>query len=306
MPSKSVADILTDFRLRRQRRQFENERRIKENPTAARMEQQKRAFLADKLALMLEGADTAELDAKIEALEREQRAVIEAEVSLLPVLCPLCGDEGVVDGKYCNCLLDELYRSLYGALPTQSCPSFDSFDETLFDNATPLASNKTQRELMLLIRNICQNYIRDFPNTGKPNLLLSGNAGLGKSWMLGCMARAARERGIDVLYIRAADLFQTFFAHRLGEEIPLSFLMRAGLVLIDDLGTEPMTQNVTVEYLFDLLNHRIEDKKHTVVATNLRRPSDFAQRYDERISSRLRARDQWGLVLFEGKDVRLR
>ena len=84
--------------------------------------------------------------------------------------------------------------------------------------------------------------------------------------------------------IRAGELFGAFFRHRMGEEMPLSFLQDAQLLLIDDLGTEPMTQNVTTEYLFDLLNRRIEAGRHTAVATNV---EDLQARYGERISSRL-------------------
>lgn len=310
MPSRSVADIFADFRLARQNRQFANEQRIKENPKAARIEQQKRVFLADKMALLLEGKDTAELDEKTAALENELQSVIEAEVALLPVFCTICGDKGITThGTYCKCFLDELYRSLYGALPpqgTQGGPSFEAFDETLFDDRAELKNRKTQRDWMLLIRDICRAYIADFPRTKKPNMLLSGSAGLGKSWTLSCMARAAWGRGIDVLYIRAGELFQSFFAHRMGEEIPLSFLHSADLMLIDDLGTEPITQNVSTEYFYDLLNKRMEGKKHTVIASNIRKLSDFSRQYGERIASRLGSWNEWQLIMFEGQDVRLK
>ena len=73
--------------------------------------------------------------------------------------------------------------------------------------------------------------------------------------------------------IRASALFDAFFRYLHGEEMPLHFLQETGLLMIDDLGTEPVTQNVTVEYLFDLLNRRIEAGRHTVIATNV---DDFA------------------------------
>ena len=42
-------------------------------------------------------------------------------------------------------------------------------------------------------------------------------------------------------------------------------LIDAPLLLIDDLGSEPMMRNITVEYLFTLLNERIANKRHTVI-----------------------------------------
>ena len=62
-----------------------------------------------------------------------------------------------------------------------------------------------------------------------------------------------------------------------------------------------MTQNVTTEYLFDLLNRRMEAGLHTAVATNL---EDLQGRYGERISSRLESRE-CAVLLLDGEDLRL-
>jgi DNA replication protein DnaC len=40
-------------------------------------------------------------------------------------------------------------------------------------------------------------------------------------------------------------------------------------VLIDDLGTEAMLNNITVELLFTLLSERCAARRLTVIATNL-------------------------------------
>ena len=63
-----------------------------------------------------------------------------------------------------------------------------------------------------------------------------------------------------------------------------------------------MTQNVTTEYLFDLLNRRIEAGRHTAVATNV---EDLQARYGERISSRLESRE-CAVLMLDGEDLRLR
>ena len=80
-------------------------------------------------------------------------------------------------------------------------------------------------------------------------------------------------------------------------------LIDAPLLLIDDLGTEPMMRNITVEYLFTLLNERIASKRHTVVATNLT-PVQLKERYGERVSSRLLDRTRCRAVQLKGKDLR--
>ena len=64
-----------------------------------------------------------------------------------------------------------------------------------------------------------------------------------------------------------------------------------------------MMRNITVEYLFTLLNERIAAKRHTVVATNLS-PVQLQERYGERVSSRLLDRAVCGAIQLKGKDLR--
>ena len=76
------------------------------------------------------------------------------------------------------------------------------------------------------------------------------------------------------------------------------------ILLIDDLGTEPMMQNVTREYLFTLLNERQAQQKHTVLATNLNH-MDLMNRYGERVLSRLMDGMNMQTLELKGKDLRL-
>ena len=81
-------------------------------------------------------------------------------------------------------------------------------------------------------------------------------------------------------------------------------LMGAEILLIDDLGTEPMVRNITVEYLFSLINERTGGGMHTVIATNLSF-EDLKNRYTERISSRLLDKNGFEVVGLAGEDLRL-
>ena len=80
-------------------------------------------------------------------------------------------------------------------------------------------------------------------------------------------------------------------------------LIETPLLMIDDLGTEPMLRGLSVEYLFTLLNERIAAKRHTVVATNLT-PLQLKERYGERVASRLLDKSLWAAVQLKGKDLR--
>ena len=82
-------------------------------------------------------------------------------------------------------------------------------------------------------------------------------------------------------------------------------LLDAEVLMIDDLGSEPLLQNITVEQLFNLLNERQNRNLSTVISTNLDM-AKFRERYTERIASRLRD-GRWCKVLnLLGKDIRVR
>lgn len=301
MANKYVLDLLEEFSFRHSKIKQENERRRTLDPQIMKLEEKKRALLLKKLECAFLTADGADFDAEIEAIDREQNRLALENGLVVPYSCPVCMDAGVNGKHYCACFLREVYKSVFGAADAATIPErFETADMGMFDGEKKLAMGKTQRELMELVYGICKKYVEAFPNTPRLNLLLRGSAGLGKSYLLNCIASAAREKGVDVCLLRSGVLFDAFFRHRMGVETPLSFLWNAELLLIDDLGTEPMTQNVTTEYLFDLINRRIEAKKHTVVATNV---GDLQTRYGERISSRLESNDG-AVLMLDGADLR--
>jgi DNA replication protein DnaC len=73
--------------------------------------------------------------------------------------------------------------------------------------------------------------------------------------------------------------------------------------MIDDLGTEPLMQSVTVEQLFNLLNERQNRGLSTIISTNLDM-TRFRERYTERIASRLTDVRNCMVLTLTGKDVR--
>ncbi len=77
------------------------------------------------------------------------------------------------------------------------------------------------------------------------------------------------------------------------------------LLLIDDLGTEPLWENITLEQLFALIEYRMTHNKSTVFSTNLTL-ENLRERYTRRILSRLLDQRLSLVLQFQGQDVRLR
>ena len=76
------------------------------------------------------------------------------------------------------------------------------------------------------------------------------------------------------------------------------------LLCIDDLGTENLIKNVTVEYLYLIINERLQSGKNTIITTNLDL-QQIMQNYDERIFSRIANKQECILFNMTGDDLRL-
>ncbi len=220
--------------------------------------------------------------------------------------CNACRDTGILpDAKHCTCFKKKLLEyKLDTARLTDDSISFEQFRPELFDS-TPIENGKSQRDYMLKYKAVFEQYADSFPHwpQGISTLILFGNTGLGKTYCAKCIMRRVIERGHTAALYTAYRLFSVFHAHRLGEDVDLDPFFEVPLLIIDDLGTEPMTKNVTIEYFFDLLNERLSSGKHTIIATNLKL-DDLNIRYGERIYSRL-ADARFSLKIeFKGKDRR--
>lgn len=219
--------------------------------------------------------------------------------------CPACRDTGYVGdapSRFCECFEARLRARQHedGSMAGVDEQCFERFDLMRFPEADG------QRDRMAAARKICEAYADGFPDTRYRNLLLTGAGGLGKTFLLNCIYARVVDRGGSAVRITAFRMFEAMRRQHMGEDAAgegFRSLLDAPLLLIDDLGTEPMMRNITVEYLFTLLNERIAAKRHTVVATNLS-PVQLQERYGERVSSRLLDRAVCGAIQLKGKDLR--
>ena len=220
--------------------------------------------------------------------------------------CTACRDTGYVGdapARFCDCFETEVRRLLHedGSMAGIDAQCFERFDERVFPE------EGGQRERMVRARRLCEDYANAFPGGKFQNLLLVGSVGQGKTFLLNCVYERVVSRGFPAVRVTAFRMFEAMrrqhFANSM-EERSFAELIAAPLLLIDDLGTEPMMRNITVEYLFTLLNERAAARRHTVIATNLG-PEQLKDRYGERVASRILDRSGGVALMLSGRDVRL-
>lgn len=204
--------------------------------------------------------------------------------------CPLCKDEGYVNGKQCKCLKTEISKLLLQG------SGFEKLED--FDKATK--SSGSLEPLYRKMQEWCNK------NSEKNLIFLSGPTGVGKTHLIQCMANEFINKGKMINIVTSLNLsldFKIFCKN--SDESLLTKYLNPDVLFIDDLGTEPIFKNVTIEYLYLIINERKMRNKRTVITSNLTL-SDVFDRYDERIFSRIADQKSSIAINLDGDDRRLK
>lgn len=269
-------------------------RRLLENPETAQ-------------ALSAHTRDAA-AQARRELEERLQRQNLPSDYLENVWECPICKDTGTTglgaERRRCGCFEKRIQRLLHENGSPLDRENFSTYDPMLIPD-TPLPGSRfTQRELALKVRDKCLEYAKGYPGNERPMLVIYGGTGLGKTFLLHCIFAYLLDRGVDAQMVTAYQAFTSMRACHMGETDDFQRMVDAPVLLLDDLGAEPMMRNVTVEYLFTLINERVTARRHTVIATNLD-DAALQERYGERLFSRLFDRQNGMALALQGKDLRL-
>lgn len=217
----------------------------------------------------------------------------------LRVRCELCGDAGYVGAQRRPCACRLLYReALLGAEGVNERETFASFACDIFPTAE-------QKRRTLNAKTICETYAKALPAPEKPNLLLMGMPGLGKSFLGNAIAREALSRGVDSLRVSAYAFTQRILSDIRENTGYARRFQSVPLLVLDDLGSEPVIPNVSTEWLFAVVNERVISRLPSVCITNLTL-TDLQNRYGERLMSRLCDRNTTQVLLLTGDNLRTR
>ena len=169
-------------------------------------------------------------------------------------------------------------------MPLGDC-SFDNFDLKYYSDKTESDGTNAQRR-MTAILNLCKDYVENF-SQDSPNLLFSGNAGLGKTHLTMAIVSGVIEKGFLPVYGSAENPFSIVENEKFTGEGRGNYetMLNCDLLVIDDLGAE-MATNFTKSVLYNLINTRLLSKRPTIINTNLTM-KEIELRYSARISSRL-------------------
>ena len=156
--------------------------------------------------------------------------------------CPICEDKGYVNGKMCNCLKKEISKILFEE---------SNFGDLISFSDAEKGATGELKKLYDLMKKWCHS---DF----KKNLIfISGAVGVGKTHLTKAIANELIEMGKIVKLSSAFQMSRDFKEYRYSyDESILDKYLSCEFLFIDDLGTETIYKNSTVEFLFHVINER--------------------------------------------------
>lgn len=247
--------------------------------------------------------EIAQIDAKIAELEKKREQFLRGRgiETELKYRCGKCRDTGWDGGELCFCVKQRLYDEM--AADSGLAFVLRDFKEADL-NAFPAAVREERKKLYALMKKYCEK----FPNTKYRNLFFSGSTGTGKTFLASCIASEILKRGETVQFLTSfafnAQALKIYTAPLEERDGLLNTLLDPALLILDDLGAEPVLNNVTVEYLYLILNERLIRGGHTVITTNLD-PANFLSRYGSRVFSRAVDKANTYAAQFGWQDFRL-
>ena len=207
--------------------------------------------------------------------------------------CKICNDTGVAGGRICSCLQKEINLKISALSSSQTeFKSFNACNRNLMDELDVKSSE--------WLKAWCARY----PNITKTNINIIGGAGSGKTFLLECVANELINKGVVVCYKTAFELNELARLYHIGKSYDFADCLTAEVLLIDDLGTEPVLKNVTKEYLYNIINTRQVKGLPTLITTNLSL-DNVLDRYDDRIFSRLGNKNLSINIQLTSKDKRI-
>ena len=311
-----IRNILEEYTLRRQ----SEERRInallnklmEENPDFRKARQEYSSARAQAAIKRLDGGreDVAKAQSaynKSLASACRKSSIDEKELEI-QYICDNCKDTGYTGDKeksLCKCVVNRITETSLASRNLQSGATFDNFDENVFpDDEKTDSEGRTQRGHMLHIKDRAVNWCSTFPETNRLQTIFAGATGVGKSFIAGCIASDLLKRGYSVVNTTAGGINDAMLKIINDRDNSVMGLFKScDLLVIDDLGVEPMIKNITIETLYDIIEHRLSNKKHTIFCTNLSLPM-IEERYGARVFSRISSTKNTAFMQVQGKDIR--
>lgn len=312
-PRKNVEAVTEDYARKRKLHEAESKLRLDEIysriPEIKEIDEELSRTGADIIHAVFGGTGNA--NEKIAEIKKENLALqkrradilvsngYSADYTTVKYDCDKCRDTGY-DGIYmCDCFKKALAMKGFESSGISNLlkeQNFEAFSLDYYKGDEKVYMEDNYRDLY--------DFAHNFGGDTR-NFLLMGGTGLGKTHLSTSVAKVVIEKGYDVVYETAQNIFSDFASDRFRSsysdtEPSSEKYLDCDLLIIDDLGTEMISQ-FSVSCLYNIINTRLNKNLPIIASTNLS-GEELRKIYQDRITSRLFG--NFYIKLFVGKDVR--
>lgn len=261
--------------------------------------------------------DIGEIRSHINALSEKKSQLLRKhgfpeDYLAMTYTCDKCRDTGYVDNEMCSCMQKKVIQILYEQSNLKELVARENFSTFRTDYyPDDFIDEKTGRSAKANIMdalNVCRDFVHNFDSSSQ-NLFIYGAAGVGKTFLINCIAKELLESSCSVIYMSAIRFFEVLADasfHKGGnltayESTVQRDLYDCDLLIIDDLGTE-VANSFTASSLFNCINERILRKKPVIISTNLAL-ENLRDMYSDRVFSRIAS--NYKMLKIFGRDLRI-
>jgi len=150
------------------------------------------------------------------------------------------------------------------------------FEQATFDNFDTRPENRIANEALSKVWVDARAFVRQYPAVDKPGLILMGLPGVGKTHLAVAVLKGLLDKGFQGLFFDYRNLLDRIMSGwnesaGSSERGAYQAVMDAEVLLLDDLGAHRVIEWVE-DTIFSIINHRYNEKKATIVTTNLPDP----------------------------------
>ena len=192
--------------------------------------------------------------------------------------------------RYDNVLIEEVEYCKYGRNIIDAGTLKDSYiycdvpDNLLYLDLNNVEYTSEQKNLYLKLASILHN------KTDK-GLYISGDLGVGKTYLCIALCNSLVKKGKKVSFVKISDFFNQMKA-TIGSnesmERKINKIKNSEYLVLDDIGSESVSEFVRDDILFPILDYRLENKLITIFTSNLNKEDLFKHyQYDRKEKSNI-------------------